>query len=290
MQVEFVEADGLDDGERPASPLLVFEGGKPFGRRGQTAGGADQSGASPEPTQWQSRPISPAAKGKTLGRSSRPRVRKASPHPAGGRRRRKGLRRQGQRDRRRRRLYRGARRRSGVKTLRLDWAGYSADQAASAALGVRLAAYRFDRYRTKEKAEKKPTIETVEIAVDDVAAAKKADAPLAALADAVIFTRDLVSEPANILHPEEIRQAASMSAGEHGAERRNPWRQGDDQAGHGLALGRRPGQRAREPAGGDPMEGRGRPERPSRIAFVGKGVCFDSGGISTQARPMAWRT
>ncbi len=52
---------------------------------------------------------------------------------------------------------------SGVKTLVLDFDGLDADGAARAASGVRLAAYRFDRYRTKEKPEVKPSVETVRI-------------------------------------------------------------------------------------------------------------------------------
>ena len=108
---------------------------------------------------------------------------------------------------------------------------------------MRLAAYRFDRYRTKEKPDKKPTIETVEIVAGDPAAAAAAVAPLAALADAVIFARDLVSEPANILYPEEF--ARRVKALEPlGLQRRDPRRGRDGQAGHGLAARRRPGQRA----------------------------------------------
>src|SRR6201999_1474589 len=78
------------------------------------------------------------------------------------------------------------------------------DAAARAALGVRLGAYRFDRYRTKEKPEKKPTIALVQIVAADAAASEAADAPLKALSDGVIFARDLVSEPANVLYPEEF--------------------------------------------------------------------------------------
>src|SRR5205809_636030 len=76
--------------------------------------------------------------------------------------------------------------------------------AAAAAFGIRLAAYRFDRYRTTEKPEKKPSVKVDRLEVDDSKAATKAFKRLSGLADAVIFTRDLVSEPANILYPEEF--------------------------------------------------------------------------------------
>ncbi|MBS0332662.1 MAG: leucyl aminopeptidase, partial [Proteobacteria bacterium] len=93
---------------------------------------------------------------------------------------------------------------SGLEILRLELPDGSAELAARAALGVRLASYRFDKYRTKEPAEKKPSVVRTEIVAADSAGALKAFAPLAALADAVSFTRDLVSEPPNVLYPAEF--------------------------------------------------------------------------------------
>ena len=52
-----------------------------------------------------------------------------------------------------------------------------------------------------------------------------------------------------------------------------------EKLGHGRPAGRRPGQRPREPAGRHPVERRPRPATQP-IAFVGKGVSFDTGGIS----------
>src|SRR5258708_35395104 len=90
---------------------------------------------------------------------------------------------------------------SGVKTLVIRIPGASPALVAHAALGVRLGAYRFDRYRTTEKAEKKPSVTTVRLAGDKPAAAAKAWKTLSTLADAIILARDLVSEPANVLYP-----------------------------------------------------------------------------------------
>src|SRR6185437_10572618 len=56
----------------------------------------------------------------------------------------------------------------------------------------------------KEPPEKKPTIVLAQVAGGDADAALAAFPPLAALADAVAFTRDLVSEPANVLYPAEF--------------------------------------------------------------------------------------
>jgi len=93
---------------------------------------------------------------------------------------------------------------SGLTTLRIELPDNGPELAARAALGVRLASYRFDKYRTKEPAEKKPSILKAEVVVADTAAALQAFEPLAALADAVSFTRDLVSEPPNVLYPAEF--------------------------------------------------------------------------------------
>ena len=93
---------------------------------------------------------------------------------------------------------------SGVETLDLLLTGETAAVAAQAALGARLASYRFDKYRTTEPHDKKPSIITVRVVCDDPKAAKKAFKTMDAVADGVFFTRDLVSEPANILHPEEF--------------------------------------------------------------------------------------
>ena len=46
---------------------------------------------------------------------------------------------------------------SGAATLVIHVPGLPADKAARAAFGVKLAAYRFDRYRTREKPEAKPS-------------------------------------------------------------------------------------------------------------------------------------
>ena len=167
---------------------------------------------------------------------------------------------------------------SGVKTLRLAFAGRTAGEAAHAGLGVTLAAYRFDRYRTKEKPEKKPTIATVEIAVDDVAAAKAAFGPLSALADGVIFTRDLVSEPANILYPVEFaRRVKDLE--KLGANVEILGEAEMEKLGMGSLLGVGQGSVRESQLAVIQWMGAKDP-KAQPIAFIGKGVCFDTGGIS----------
>ena len=81
----------------------------------------------------------------------------------------------------------------------------SADQAAAVAAGIRLRAYKFDRYKTKKKDGEEAALRAdVSVAVDDPPAARKAFAPNANVVDGVITARDLVNEPPNILFPAEF--------------------------------------------------------------------------------------
>src|SRR5690606_1737831 len=76
---------------------------------------------------------------------------------------------------------------SGAKTLTLDAAHLSNEQAARAAFAARLASYRFLKYRTTLKPEKTPSIETIQVVAADVDAARKAYEAFAAVAAAVEF-------------------------------------------------------------------------------------------------------
>jgi len=165
---------------------------------------------------------------------------------------------------------------SGSEALHLLLPGASAEEAARAAFGVRLAAYRFDRYRTTEAADKKPSVTTLKVATDDPAAAQAAFAPHSAVADAVCFARDLASEPANVLYPAEF--ARRIKALESlGLEVEILDEEAMMKLGMGSLLGVGQGSVrdsqmviAQWKGGGDSQP----------IAFVGKGVCFDTGGIS----------
>jgi leucyl aminopeptidase len=167
---------------------------------------------------------------------------------------------------------------SGLEALRVELPDPTPELAARAALGLRLAAYRFDKYRTREPAEKKPSLVRAEVVAGDPDAARENFPPLAALADAVAFARDLVSEPANVLFPTEfarrIQALDSLSLdievlGE--AEMRR--------LGMGSLLG--VGQGSTRESQLVVMRWSGaRDKAAAPVAFVGKGVCFDTGGIS----------
>ena len=166
---------------------------------------------------------------------------------------------------------------SGAKTLVLRL-GDTPQFAAQAAFGVRLAAYRFDRYRTTEKADKKPSIETVVIEAADATAAQAAYRPLSALADGVTFTRDLVSEPANVLYPAEFaRRVKDLER--LGLEVEILGEAEMEKLGMGSLLGVGQGSRRESQLAVIQWKGAADPNAQP-IAFVGKGVTFDTGGIS----------
>src|SRR4029077_11328227 len=85
------------------------------------------------------------------------------------------------------------------------------ESAAAIAVGGRLRAYKFDRYKTKKKDGENGALRAdVSIAVDDVPAARKAFAPASHVVDGVIIARKLVNEPPNVLYPVEFARRASQ--------------------------------------------------------------------------------
>jgi leucyl aminopeptidase len=172
----------------------------------------------------------------------------------------------------------GAVKTSGAERLVIYLPLAPTDVAAQAAFGAALAAYRFDRYRTKEPAEKKPSLKTVAIACDDPAAARAAYAPLAAVAEGVHFARDLVSEPANVLYPAEF--AKRVKAFESLGLKVEVLGEAElEKLGMGALLGVGKGSRRESQLVVMQWNGAADPAAQP-VAFVGKGVTFDTGGIS----------
>src|SRR5262249_50806561 len=151
-------------------------------------------------------------------------------------------------------------------------------QAAALAAGMRLRAYRFDRYKTKKKDGEGTGLKTdVWIAVEDVAASKKAFAPDANVVDGVILARELVNEPPNVLYPEEFaRRAAQLR--KLGVEVQILDVNAMKKLGMGALLG--VAQGSARPGRTVIMRWNGGKRGNQPVAFIGKGVCFDTGGIS----------
>src|SRR5690606_22885824 len=171
----------------------------------------------------------------------------------------------------------GAAKLSGARTLAIDLGHPEAGQAARAGPGVRLAAFRFDKYRTKEKPEKIPSIDTVRIVAADPKAAKAAFVPLSAVADGVAFTRDLVSEPANVLYPAEFARRVKELE-KLGLEVEILGEAELEKIGMRTLLA--VGQGSERESQVAIMKWNGGKAGDAPLAFVGKGVCFDTGGIS----------
>jgi leucyl aminopeptidase len=148
------------------------------------------------------------------------------------------------------------------------------------ASGVRLRAYTFDRYKTKKKDDDGRLKAAVSIAVDDLAANKKAFVAADSVTDGVLVARDLVNEPPNVLYPEEFARRASQLR-KLGVKIEVFDRKAMTKLGMGALLG---------VAQGSVREGRmvvmrwdGGKKGDKPVAFVGKGVCFDTGGISIKS-------
>jgi leucyl aminopeptidase len=151
-------------------------------------------------------------------------------------------------------------------------------QAAALAAGMRLRAYKFDRYKTKKKDGEDAGLNAdVSVAVADVAAAKKALAPDAHIVDGVILARELVNEPPNVLYPIEFARRASQLR-KLGVEVEVLDVKAMTKLGMGALLG--VGQGSTQPSRAVIMRWNGARRGEQPVAFVGKGVCFDTGGIS----------
>jgi leucyl aminopeptidase len=141
------------------------------------------------------------------------------------------------------------------------------DGAGEGALGWLLAHHRFDRYLAKPDAIPQRVLLSKDAATIGATVA---------LAEAVALVRDLVDTPAGDLGPAELADAAEAVAKAHRAEFRVTKGDALDQgypmiAAVGRAAIRERAPRLIELEWGDPKH--------PRIAIVGKGVCFDSGGL-----------
>ena len=173
---------------------------------------------------------------------------------------------------------------SGARTVSFRLDGIADNEsAARAALGATLAAYRFDGYRTKLKDEKKPSLKTAEFVVSDEKAAKKVWKGWEPVADGVRTARDLVMEPANVLYPAEYAKRVKATLEKLGVEVEVLGEKEMDKLGMNALLG--VGQGSERESQLVVMRWNGGKKDDKPLAFVGKGVCFDTGGISLKPGP-----
>ena len=163
---------------------------------------------------------------------------------------------------------------SGSRSATLVWP--EAGSSAAAALGAALAAYRFDKYRTRLEDKDKPALAELVIAAPDAEAAGRSyEEDGARIVEAVAFARDFVSEPGNVLYPESYAESL-RELEDVGVSVEVFDRAALEELKMATLLGVAQGS-ARE-ARVVVMRWQGAEGAP--IALVGKGVTFDTGGIS----------
>ncbi len=168
---------------------------------------------------------------------------------------------------------------SGETALALDLSGsgLTSEQAAGALVGLSLRSWRWDAYRTKLKDEQKRSLDIV-IVIDAPDGTEEAWEVEQAVVKGVEFTRELVTEPANILYPESFVARAKERFAGTGVEIAVLDEDEMRALGMGALLGvsqgsvRKPQLLVMKWLGGKPGD------KPA--VFVGKGVTFDTGGIS----------
>ena len=168
-------------------------------------------------------------------------------------------------------------------TVLLDAPGepLPADTVVDFALGARMRGYRFDQYKTKKKKDddKDDGGETtaITIALADPAKARRSAKAAEGVASGIILARDFVNEPPNVLNPAEFARRAQaleklgveVEVLDEKALRKLGFRAL-------LAVGQGSSNESRVVV----MRWNGGKSGAKPLAFVGKGVCFDSGGIS----------
>lgn len=170
--------------------------------------------------------------------------------------------------------------------LELEGHEVNADNVAGFALGLLLRAYVFDRYKTKKSSRESKSEKTrskksgekrIVIQCANPTAARKAFATARSVAEGVCLARDLVNEPANILGPLEFadkaRQLSSL-----GVKVELLTEKDMKKLGMGALLGVARG--SSRPPRMAVMQWNGGRVKDKPVAFVGKGVVFDTGGIS----------
>jgi leucyl aminopeptidase len=155
------------------------------------------------------------------------------------------------------------------------------ERVADMALGMRLRAYAFERYKTKRKEkdgdEQPPSQVTVTVAVSGVAPVQKVFQSRDAIAGGVILARDLVNEPPNVLYPEEFARRANALK-KFGVDVEILDVPAMKKLGMNALLG--VGQGSEHDSRMVVMRWNGGKKKEPPVAFIGKGVCFDTGGIS----------
>jgi len=155
---------------------------------------------------------------------------------------------------------------------------YDADAAARVALAAALRAWRYDRYKTRLKDKQKPTLAQVTIVGGGDGAKAAWDGRYNAVYEGASLTRELVTEPANIIYPQSFVERVIASIDGSGLEVEVLDGPAMTKLGMGALLGVNQGSRREPRVLVLRWNGGAKGEAP--VALLGKGVTFDTGGIS----------
>lgn len=161
--------------------------------------------------------------------------------------------------------------------------GSTQEAAACLAVALQMSAYRFDKYFTRGGREKKPSLSKISLVTRSAAAAKKLYATEEKVAHGVYLTRDLVSEVPNVLYPESFAAIIKRELSPLGIEVRVLDVKDMSKLNMGALLA--VGQGSARPPRLVTMRYNGGKKGQKPVAFVGKGVTFDTGGISIKPAP-----
>lgn len=153
------------------------------------------------------------------------------------------------------------------------------EMAAQIAYGALLGSYRFDKYHTKQEAAKKPSLGRLTVMIKDAPQGRRAFAGLEKVARGVFMTRDLVSEPGNVIYPETFA-AQARGLGDLGIKVEVLGEARLKSLGMGALLGVGLGSARESRVVVMRWNGAPKSSKLAPVAFIGKGVTFDSGGIS----------
>ncbi len=154
----------------------------------------------------------------------------------------------------------------------------NANNLCNIAFGAGLSSYRFNKYFSAKKAEKILNVKSVTIASQDANKSKEQFKQFEILTDNILLTRNLVSEPANILYPESYAKIC-LEFKKDGLEVEVLGQKEMQKLGMGSLLG--VGQGSVKESKLVVLKWLGAKDKKAQpLAFVGKGVTFDTGGIS----------
>ena len=154
-----------------------------------------------------------------------------------------------------------------------------ADSAQAVTEGAVLGLYTFKKHQKKENSPKEITeLQVVDREQASLAALDAGIAKGRTIAEAVCLARDMVNEPANFMTPTDMAEAARKVAFDHGLDITVMGPDEIKSAGMGGLAG--VAQGSAQPPCFIILRYKGNPASKSTLGLVGKGLTFDSGGIS----------